>query len=65
MTDKKLILLAREAGFDSFDMADPRLEHFAILVTAAEREACIKVLEANEQFYCRDTIRAGGRNETK
>ena len=33
------------------------------LVAAAEREACIKALEENEQFYCRDTIRA--RGETK
>ena len=33
---------------------------FAQLVAAAEREACIRALEANEQFYCRDTIQARG-----
>ena len=30
------------------------------LWAALEREACIKALEENEQFYCRDTIRARG-----
>jgi hypothetical protein len=29
----------------------------------AEREACIKAVEDNEQFYRRDTIRARGENK--
>jgi hypothetical protein len=36
-----IIRMAREAGFDFKDRAEPRLEHFAALIAAAERAACI------------------------
>ena len=36
------------------------LIQFASMVAAAERSACIKALEENEQFYCRDTLKSMG-----
>ena len=63
MTREDIIRMAREANIKQA-IEKPHLlmvhelERFAALVAAAEREACIKALEANEQFYCRDTIRA-------
>jgi hypothetical protein len=65
MTSDDIIRMAREAGGSREDPSDlltlDILERFAELVAAAEREECIKALEANEQFYCRDTIRARGK----
>jgi hypothetical protein len=37
--------MAREAGLVMYDYSDPSLERFSNLVAAAEREACIKLLE--------------------
>jgi hypothetical protein len=50
MTQDEIIKLAREAGWDINDLIDVfdfgvRLERFATLVVAAEREACAKVCE--------------------
>ena len=59
MTRDDIIRLAREAGLAEwhrsiqqhlFSFADPeRLEHFATLVAAAEREACARVCEPQEE----------------
>ncbi len=46
MTRDDIIRLAREAGFGTLaDLWPHALERFAALVTAAEREACVKVVE--------------------
>ena len=51
MSREDIIAMAREAGFPErrafSDMSDlyPRLERFAALVAAAEREACAEVAE--------------------
>ena len=49
MNREDIIRMAREAGYSSFgdDWYDDRLERFAALVAAAEREACAKVCEAH------------------
>jgi hypothetical protein len=64
MNREEIIRMAREAGGRQvgmyFDMDVFMVERFAALVSEAEREACIKALEDNEQFYCRDTLRARG-----
>ena len=46
MTKEDIIRMAREAGFDqtglaSFEEFTARIERFAALVAAAEREACV------------------------
>jgi hypothetical protein len=64
MTRDDIIRIAREvwsAGEVYIGPSTDSLERFAELVAAAEREKCIKELEANEQFYCRDTILARGK----
>lgn len=50
MNREDIIRMAREAGFDPYDMNDFTcnlidIERFAALVAAAEREACAKVCE--------------------
>lgn len=65
MSREDVIRMAREAGaIDQMIVDKFFLERFydaAFRAGAeAEREACIKALEENEQFYCRDTIRARG-----
>ena len=49
MTQEDIIRMAREAGFSSavgkHIALDVDLERFAVLVAAAEREACAKVCE--------------------
>jgi hypothetical protein len=65
MTDEKLIRMAREAGFDSFDITDPCLERFAALVAAAEREACAELMFEIGSAKLAAAIRARGTNETK
>jgi hypothetical protein len=53
MTDKEIIRMAREAGFEFNSLGgtytsgklDEHLKRFAALVAAAEREACAKVCE--------------------
>ena len=74
MIKDDLIRMADLAGFDVdeddvYDPAqrryglDPRLEHFARLVTAFEREACAKLCEGWTQAdgdACADAIRARG-----
>lgn len=75
MTRDEVIRLAREAGFLAWgDQA--RLERFAALVAAHEREACAAVVEkyakANEEsdimahafLHCAAAIRARGNDET-
>jgi hypothetical protein len=55
MTKDDIIRMAREVHHGVVFMPEELIQ-FAELVAAAEREECIKALEANEQFYCRDTI---------
>jgi len=49
MTRDDIIRMAREAGWTDYSLKHPvetqRLERFAALVAAAEREACAKVCE--------------------
>ena len=70
MNRDEIIRMAREAGLErngywEFDMN--RLERFAALVAAAEREACAKVCEElAERFHahaadCAAAIRARGQ----
>ena len=49
MNRDDIIRMAREAGwfFMEAEMESRKLERFAVLVTAAEREACAALLEAN------------------
>jgi uncharacterized membrane protein len=61
LTREAIIKLAREAGFEFRDRAESRLERFAALVAAAEREACAKVCEeydACDPKYIAMNIRA-------
>lgn len=58
MIDRDTIIkLAREAGFEFKDRAEPRLERFATLVAAAEREACyqIALTIGDDDAGCRHT----------
>ena len=50
-----MIALAREAGWDEHHcLYDTRIERFAALVAAHEREECAKVLEAHPSYdFCR------------
>ena len=71
MNRDDIIRMAREAGFGfpaDYDLTEliSRLERFAALVAAAEREACAKVAEKMLRFYTQavtgvpDAIRARG-----
>ena len=55
MIDRDYIIkLARECGFDPRDALDmQRLERFAALVAAAEREACAKACDEAAAFLNR------------
>ena len=63
---KTIIEMAREAGIDWHrhwnDDESNRLEQFAALVRADEREACAKVCESNQMnsWSCAQIIRARG-----
>jgi hypothetical protein len=46
MTRNDITILAREAGFVGFDGENKTLCRFAALVSAAEREICAKICEA-------------------
>ena len=68
MTREDIIRMAQEAGFEidccSLEWHD-RIERFAALVAAAEREACAKVCEehwrhSGNAMNCADAIRARG-----
>ena len=72
MTKDDIIRMAREAGLYSGSprtpstgrMIEKRLERFAALVAAAEREACAKVCEEpgwNAANWCATQIRARGQ----
>jgi len=74
MNREDIIRMAREAGFEDFDRWCQhypqetkrwceRMERFAALVAAAEREACAKRLEAVGCDHCAANIRA--RSATK
>lgn len=62
-----IVRMAREAGIiEEFHGVFPSMERFAALVAAAEREACAKVVERNDNPETRlaaAAIRA--RGETK
>jgi len=68
MTQEDIIRMAREAGWDINDLIDVfdfgvRLERFAKLVAASEREACAKLCEAQGEYgdeQYADAIRARG-----
>jgi len=62
MTKDDIIRMAKEAGFERTKM-HKALERFAIIVAAAEREACAKVCEEpgwNAANWCAKAIRARG-----
>ena len=48
---KDIIRIAREAGLFTHKEVQPELERFAILVAAAEREACANLCEDTNQEY--------------
>jgi hypothetical protein len=53
MTDIDIIRMAKEAGGDDWGIFRdfmPEIEHFAKLVAAEEREACLKLFESYETF---------------
>lgn len=57
--------MAREAGLPACHLTHPKaLQRFAVLVSAAEREACAKVCEDMQVYdvpiYCAAAIRAKG-----
>lgn len=64
MNREDIIRMAQEAGFPEHrafsDLSDlyPRLERFAALVAAAEREACAKVCDATPPYPFRPSIEA-------
>jgi hypothetical protein len=63
MTKDDIIRMAKEAGFERTKM-HKALERFAIIVAAAEREACAKVCEEpgwNAANWCAKAIRARGQ----
>ena len=72
MTQEEIIKMARKAGIAKYGLGwtcwEGRLERFAVLVAAAEREVCAKVCEAlrDEDGYeawnteCAAAIRARG-----
>ena len=71
MTREDIIKLAREAGWPHAWMDAERLERFAALVAAAEREACAKACEERQEVFqkyytkglaamCAEAIRARG-----
>lgn len=72
MTREDIIRMAQAAGWTEYSVRHPveveRLERFAALVAAAEREACAKVCEymgrghgsAFAEYDCAAAIRARG-----
>jgi hypothetical protein len=67
MNREDIISMAREAGIIHPEMVNKTLERFAALVASAEREACAKVCEPQEQhddpltaWKIAETIRARG-----
>ena len=70
MTHEEIIRMAREAGLahwddmlqaDRFTFALPeRLERFAALVAAAEREACARICDEERKFWKRHEGRRDG-----
>lgn len=64
MTQDEIIAMTREAGFDEHHAQfDLRIERFAKLVAAHEREACAKVCDSfsDDPVYCGELIRARGQ----
>jgi hypothetical protein len=45
MNQEDITRMAREAGFVGFDGSNAMLCKFAALVAAAEREACVQIIE--------------------
>jgi hypothetical protein len=45
MTREDIIRMAREAGFAGWKCDEGKIERFATLVAAAEREACARIAE--------------------
>ena len=74
MNQDDIICMARKAGFhkglDRFCPFRKLIERFAVLVAAAEREACAIELEnadylGSEARHCAIAIRAKGNNEKR
>jgi len=75
MTQEDIIRMAREAGLDwhrGWDDEGNRFERFAVLIAAAENEACAKVCESRAEeevgmayegiaLDCATAIRARGQ----
>jgi hypothetical protein len=60
MTRDEIIRMSMEAGFAGWKCDEEKIERFATLVAAAEREACAKRLEAVGCDHCAANIRARG-----
>lgn len=75
MTNEEFIKLAREAGFvhgnphseiiirhssGAWVSIEERLHQFALLVAAAEREACVKACKAQKQLLGENEAKFGG-----
>ena len=69
MNREDIIAKAREAGFSEWAVGlsemPSHLEHFAALVTSAEREACAKLCWSQRKYWdaeaCADAIRSRGQ----
>jgi Skp family chaperone for outer membrane proteins len=65
MTQDEIIEMARTSGF--MPAHNKRVQHFAKLVAAKEREACAKICDklqddiATEPKHCAESIRARGK----
>ena len=71
MNRKDITKMAQKASIERIDYSINELEHFAALVAAAEREACAKVCEPQDQWddpltawSIAQAIRARGSNGT-
>jgi hypothetical protein len=66
MTKDDIIRMAKEAGFGNYTHeAMSMFEHFANLVAAAEREACAKLVEPDDQHKGFPSDYLGGEEGVK
>lgn len=70
MNRDDIIRVAREAGIIHPENVSETLERFAVLVAAAEREACARIVEASpsydwHRFACETAAAIRARGETK
>jgi hypothetical protein len=69
MNRDDIIRMAREAGWTEYSLLHAvelqRLETFAALVAAAEREACAKVCDGTRRMSVREKSALGGSHERR